>query len=244
MHNIAGEKTGSLDWYLGWQREVGRPLRVLHLGNIANNAFNNARIQRLYGIDAFVIAYENYHIMSSPEWEEAAFRGDYRDQFFPDWTKVDLAGYERPRWFASGPLPLCCEVIASQVDGDPKKTDELFARLKARREAVCLQGYRGQATRLATRVRRKLSSELRSLKGSLSSDAQAGYIGKNPAWARLLKIWKSANVSRDTPVSARDFKSYAARLECCGLCFRNLMSCRLFNRRCVAVVGRSTICRL
>ena len=213
MHNIAGENTGSLDWYLDWQREVGRPLRVLHLGNIANNAFNNARIQRLYGIDAFVIAYENYHIMSSPEWEEASFGGDYRDSFFPDWTKVDLAGYERPHWFASGPLSLCCEVIASQVDGDPKKTDELFARLKARREAVCLQGYRGHATRLATRVHRKLSSELRSLKGSLASDAQAGYIGKNLGWARLLKTWKSANVSRDTLVSARDFKSYAARLD-------------------------------
>ena len=185
----------------------------MHLGNIANNAFNNARIQRLYGIDAYVIAYENYHIMSSPEWEEAAFRGDYGDPFFPDWTKVDLAGYERPHWFASGPLPLCCEVIASQIDGDPKKTEEFVTELTARREAVCLQGYRGRAKRLAARVRRKVSSELRCLKGSLSSDAEAGYTGKNPGWARLLKIWKSANVPRDTPVSARDFKSYAARLD-------------------------------
>jgi hypothetical protein len=37
--------------------------------------FNNASIQRLYGIDAYVIAYENYHMMSSPEWEEATFGG-------------------------------------------------------------------------------------------------------------------------------------------------------------------------
>jgi len=28
---------------------LGRPLRVLHIGNIANNAYNNARIQRQYG---------------------------------------------------------------------------------------------------------------------------------------------------------------------------------------------------
>lgn len=213
MHNIVRAEVGSLDWYRAWQREIGRPLRVLHLGNIANNAFNNARIQRLYGIDSYVIAYENYHIMSTPEWEEATFSGDYGDSFFPDWTKVDLAGFERPHWFASGPLPLCCEVIASQIDGDPEKTEDLFAKLKARREAICLQGYRGRATRLATRVRRRLSSELRSFKESLSSDSRAGYAGKNPAWAKLLKIWNSANVSHDTPVSARDFKSYAARLE-------------------------------
>jgi hypothetical protein len=57
------------------------------------------------------------------------------------------------------------------------------------------------------------------LKGSLSSNAQAGYTGKNPGWAGLLKIWKSANVSRDTPVSARDFKSYAARLDVLQLLF-------------------------
>jgi hypothetical protein len=90
----------SFDWYSRWTRTKGRPLRVLHLGNIANNAFNNARIQRQLGIDAYVIAYENYHIMACPEWEEAAFEGDLGDPFFPNWKKVDLNGYERPPWFA------------------------------------------------------------------------------------------------------------------------------------------------
>jgi hypothetical protein len=60
----------------------GRPLRVLHLGNIANNAFNNAWIQRQRGIDAYVVPYENYHIMSCPEWKEATFEGDLGDAFF------------------------------------------------------------------------------------------------------------------------------------------------------------------
>src|SRR5204863_8729280 len=100
---LPGE-AGSLEWYRRWRSDMGRPLRVLHLGNIANNAFNNALIQRLNGIDAYVIAGENYHIMFSPEWEEARFEGDYGDPFFPDWTKVDLNGYARPSWFAAGPL--------------------------------------------------------------------------------------------------------------------------------------------
>ena len=53
--------------------------------------------------------------MACPEWEEATFHGDLGDPFFPDWSKVDLAGYERPRWFASGPLGLCCKMIEAEV---------------------------------------------------------------------------------------------------------------------------------
>lgn len=197
----------ALEWYALWQRQMNRPLRVLHLGNIANNAFNNARIQRLYDIEAYVIAAENYHIMSTPEWEEARFKGDYGDAFFPDWKKVDLAGYVRPDWFAAGPLDLCCEVIDSQVNGQSQKTAELVARLAARREAICATGYGGRATRLATRIRRKLRSELRGLKAGGSSGAPA-----NPFGPRLLELWKRANVPHETPVSGRDFKSYASRL--------------------------------
>jgi glycosyltransferase involved in cell wall biosynthesis len=207
VSNAAQREMTPLDWYLGWQRRMNRPMRVLHLGNIANNAFNNARIQRLYGIEAYVIAAENYHIMSSPEWEEARFKGDYGDPFFPDWTRVDLAGYVRPDWFAAGPLDLCCDVIASQVDGQSQKTEQLVAKLTARREVICAKGYRGQAERLGARIRRKLLSELRSLKAGDSSGASA-----NAVASRLFEIWKGANVPHETPVSGRDFKGYASRL--------------------------------
>jgi hypothetical protein len=111
------EQLQAFEWYRRWREHQGRALRVLHLGNIANNAFNNARIQRQYGIDAYVIAYENYHIMACPEWEEATFEGDTGDPFFPNWAKVDLNGYRRPNWFASGPLGLCCSMVAAEVSG-------------------------------------------------------------------------------------------------------------------------------
>ena len=53
-------------------RIMGRKLRVLHIGNIANNAYNNARIQRQYGIDADVLCHDYYHVMATPEWEDGA----------------------------------------------------------------------------------------------------------------------------------------------------------------------------
>ena len=113
MSSVAQGEVGAPDWYLRWQRQMNRPLRVLHLGNIANNAFNNARIQRLYGIDSYVIASENYHIMSSPEWEEARFKGDYGDPFFRTgqrsiWPDMCARiGLLQDRWIVlrSDPLP-------------------------------------------------------------------------------------------------------------------------------------------
>ncbi len=92
----------------GSQAEFGastvEPLRVLHIGNIANNAYNNAKIQRRRGIEADVSCHDYFHIMGCPEWEDAEFEGDVVDDFFPDWWNVDLRGFERPEWFAQGRL--------------------------------------------------------------------------------------------------------------------------------------------
>ena len=87
-----------------FQQRMGRPLRVLHVGNIANNAYNNARIQRQHGIEADVLCHDYYHTMASPEWEDGNFVGEAGDSDFPDWWAVDLKGFRRPRWFAQGPL--------------------------------------------------------------------------------------------------------------------------------------------
>ena len=47
---IEAENARALRLVDDFQRRMGRPLRVLHIGNIANNAYNNARIQRQLGI--------------------------------------------------------------------------------------------------------------------------------------------------------------------------------------------------
>ena len=100
-------------WLKRFEVEKRRPLRVLHIGNIANNAYNNAKIQRRYGIEADVLCHDYYHIMSCPEWEDADFEGDPGDPNFPDWWAVELRGFKRPKWFAQGHLDPCLRSLIS-----------------------------------------------------------------------------------------------------------------------------------
>lgn len=93
-------------WLSDFRERNRRNLRVLHIGNIANNAYNNAKIQRKAGIEADVICYDYYHIMGCPEWEDHEFSGAI-DAFYPDWWATDLKGPRRPFWFAQGPLLKC-----------------------------------------------------------------------------------------------------------------------------------------
>ena len=101
------EDRAGLRWLEEFVAANGRPLRVLHLGNIANNGYVNAKIQRSRGIDADASANDYFHVMGSPEWEDADFEGDVVDDFFPDWWNVDTHGFRRPEWFAQGNWRTC-----------------------------------------------------------------------------------------------------------------------------------------
>ena len=90
---------------------LGRRVRVLHIGNIANNAFHNAKLQRKLGLDADVLCYDYYHIMGCPEWEDADFIGFPGDEFAPIWYHLDMKGYQRPKWFAQGPFELAARYL-------------------------------------------------------------------------------------------------------------------------------------
>lgn len=90
-----------------------RRLRVLHIGNIANNAYLNAKILNEAGFDCDVLCYSYYHIMGNPEWEDADFIGDAGSEFLPNWHKVDLRGFHRPKWFAQGSLDTCVHYLTS-----------------------------------------------------------------------------------------------------------------------------------
>jgi hypothetical protein len=81
----------------------GRSLRVLLIGNIANYAFVLAKLLRRAGVDCYVADPDFYHIMASPEWLDADFKGDWGDDFFPRWSKIDLGNYKRPNWFIQAP---------------------------------------------------------------------------------------------------------------------------------------------
>ncbi|MGY3488963.1 glycosyltransferase involved in cell wall biosynthesis [Bradyrhizobium sp. USDA 4011] len=118
---IEAETAHALRMIGDFRRRMGRPLRVLHIGNIANNAYNNARIQRKYGIEADVLCYNYYHIMGCPEWEDGALQEGSsalgEDHFRPDWWATSLKGWKRPRWFVQGPSALCIDYLRARNAG-------------------------------------------------------------------------------------------------------------------------------
>jgi glycosyltransferase involved in cell wall biosynthesis len=114
-----------------------RPIRVLHIGNIANNAYINAKILNKAGIFSDVLCYNYYHIMGCPEWEDADFDSEIKDQFYPDWAKVDLCGFKRPEWFTQGPLGLCVRYLTAKHNHDYAKVRIYSTLLKLCRTLQC-----------------------------------------------------------------------------------------------------------
>jgi glycosyltransferase involved in cell wall biosynthesis len=167
----AGQSPEGLVWLRDFAARNGRPLRVLHIGNIANNAYNNAKIQREFGIEADVICADYYHIMSCPEWEDADFVGSIANSILPDWWAVDLNGFRRPRWFVQGPGTLCRYHLmqrkgtaAAALTWAALETARwIFVRQSAAarllREAVLRPGWRG--LRLARSLTRAVASAIR-----------------------------------------------------------------------------------
>lgn len=94
------------NWVNEFKQKTGRSPKILHIGNIANNAYLNAKILNKVGIENHVLSHDYYHIMGCPEWEDSNFTGNYQDDFFPKWYKVCLNGFNRPEWFAQGSFKL------------------------------------------------------------------------------------------------------------------------------------------
>jgi glycosyltransferase involved in cell wall biosynthesis len=78
-------------------------MKVLHVGNIANNAYNNAKFLRRKGVNADVLCRDYTHVMGQPEWEDAIFEGQV-DEYTPNWNTVNLNGFQRPTWFLQDTL--------------------------------------------------------------------------------------------------------------------------------------------
>ena len=62
--------TEQIDWLRDFEARNGRKLRVLHVGNVNNNAYLAAKFLRRVGVNADVLCPNYYHIMATPEWEE------------------------------------------------------------------------------------------------------------------------------------------------------------------------------
>lgn len=106
-----------ITWLRDFERRNKRPLRVLHIGNIANNAYLNAKILRRMGVEADVLSPDYYHIMACPEWEEVDLRGDVGDDNRPDWWTVEMTSFSRPRWFVQFPSSLSIRYLIAKAAG-------------------------------------------------------------------------------------------------------------------------------
>jgi hypothetical protein len=76
-------------------------VRILHFGNIANNAYLAAKSERLLGIESHVVSLDYTHIMGSPEWEHCRVSRQQSDHFSEDFSDCNCS-YSRPAWFHSG----------------------------------------------------------------------------------------------------------------------------------------------
>jgi hypothetical protein len=103
-----------IDFLAAFRRQHGRPLRVLHIGNIANNAYQNAKLLNALGADCDVICRGYYHIMACPEWEDADFSRLALDESRPDWATTNLNGYKRPKWFVQGHEIFCLDYLLAR----------------------------------------------------------------------------------------------------------------------------------
>lgn len=126
--------------------KLGRPVRVLHIGNIANNAWNNAKLLQSRYLENHVLCNDYYHVMGSPEWEEGGLIGEV-DATYPDWEAIEVKGFKRPAWFVQGPMWAALEYLA-QKNGLPANRLKLgFADLQrerrsARYEAMSIRAKR------------------------------------------------------------------------------------------------------
>ncbi len=99
-------------------RQAASPA-VLHVGNIGNNAYQNARILNREAIPSDVLCYDYYHAMGCPEWEDALVDRlpDSFDENKPEWHRLRLSDFERPDWFAQGPLRYAVAYLAARRTG-------------------------------------------------------------------------------------------------------------------------------
>jgi glycosyltransferase involved in cell wall biosynthesis len=107
----------ALQWPTRFRAQHGRVPRVLHVCNIANYAYVNAKLMRAAGVDAVVLDPDFYHVASTPEWLEADVEGDVGDPFHPRWWDVKLNGYRRPEWFLNGPTAFVFQELSARQRG-------------------------------------------------------------------------------------------------------------------------------
>lgn len=127
---------GNKDWIAQFIKKHKRKPRILHLSNIANNAYNNAKLLNDCGLENHVLMANDFYAMGCPEWEDADFSDEVTDMWRPQWYHFQLNGFSRPHWFAQGEYFTCIEYLATLCDGNTKKAKDLFKTLGQQNKTV------------------------------------------------------------------------------------------------------------
>ena len=102
------------------EHERGRPLRVLFLGNIACNSYNNAKILRDRGVDTFVITPNDFFVMSHPAWENEEVEIKFEKSFSPNWKELGVTP-DLPEWYVQGLMEPCINYMNHLMAGEKKE---------------------------------------------------------------------------------------------------------------------------
>jgi glycosyltransferase involved in cell wall biosynthesis len=189
-----------LDWFQSFRAKHGRSPIVLHIGNIANNGYNNAKVLTDLGIDCDVICCDYYHIMSCPEWEEADFTGDIESQLYPAWEKVQLNNYHRPEWFAQGPSLDCLRYLESRRGGSPNRPTT-SAALYAMGAGIARASHGPSWGSLVLRKARGAFRRLSRVMSSSNVDFHRRVVD-------LCTIFPQLFSNRNTGLTVNDFRTY------------------------------------
>lgn len=208
-------------WLDDFRERHGRPPRILHIGNIANNAYNNARLLNEAGLDCDVICYNYYHIMGCPEWEDADFLKDYGDHFKPDWAAAGVIGFDRPRWFAQGPLLNCIAYLVARREGFSLRADAQWRKLAALNGSWQPPGNEMWTTVFSwwVRMKNKFSRVSRAIKYLITSRGIASRIAatcdkgriachSNAEVVRLISAWTLISVALAVRIAGCPFKRW------------------------------------
>lgn len=176
---------------------MSQPRRVLHIGNIMNNGYLNAKFLRRAGLECDAVTVDYRHVQGQPEWEEVAIREEI-SHFEPNWAAASRAGYSRPPWFFDVCLAGLPE-LAHQVAGRP------VARVPGREDGRSLSN-RLVALTGDVLLRTPVASYLRRLRDRyvrLQFERSEG-----PLWRSLLKDFDTCFPGRTPRLSSADVREY------------------------------------
>ena len=210
------------DWLREFKNRHGRPPAVLHIGNIANNAYVLSKMLNTKGIISDVLCHDYYHIMGCPEWEDAEFVGDIGDQNFPAWENVDLRGFTRPDWFVQGPVGACLEYLIARRSGNVSAARRQGRRLDQARLSHCVAARENQGGSPISflqrchargcRVARRWISKFQALPLRLFGQAQTRP-SYSEAVSELIERYRQSCPERQDTLSSHDLPIEASTFE-------------------------------